>query len=48
MLRRRTFWSTIGGLLRNAFIEALRRGLEGSVELGGAKTKREGASKRDG
>ena len=26
-------WSAIGSLLRNAFIEALRRGLEGSVEL---------------
>ena len=26
-------WSAIGSLLRNAFIEALRRGLEGSVEM---------------
>lgn len=26
-------WSTIGGLLRNAFIESLRRGIEGSVGL---------------
>ena len=24
-------WSTIGGLLKNAFIEALRRGIEGSI-----------------
>lgn len=26
-------WSAIGNLLRNAFLEALRRGLEGSVEI---------------
>ncbi len=26
-------WSAIGSLLRNAFIEALRRGLEGSVDI---------------
>jgi hypothetical protein len=41
-------WSTIGGLLRNAFIEALRRGLEGSIGLDGGKPKREGERKRDG
>jgi hypothetical protein len=40
-------WSTVGGLLRNAFIEALRRGLEGSIGLGGGKPTREGESKRD-
>jgi uncharacterized protein YhdP len=28
-------WSTLGGLLKNAFIVSLRRGLEGSVKLGG-------------
>jgi hypothetical protein len=27
-------WSTIGGLLKNAFIEALRRGIEGGVDVG--------------
>ncbi len=27
-------WATIGGLLRNAFIESLRRGLDGSVGPG--------------
>jgi hypothetical protein len=26
-------WSTIGGLLKNAFIESLRRGLEGKIGL---------------
>lgn len=26
-------WSTIGGLLRNAFIQSLRRGIEGSIRL---------------
>ena len=26
-------WSTVGGLLRNAFIEALRRGLEGKIGI---------------
>jgi hypothetical protein len=29
-------WSTIGGLLRNAFIESLRRGFEGKVDIGEA------------
>lgn len=28
-------WTTIGGLLKNAFLEALRRGLEGSIKVGG-------------
>jgi hypothetical protein len=38
-------WSTIGGLLKNAFIESLRRGLEGKVGLsrsGGPAAKDEG------
>lgn len=37
-------WSTIGGLLKNAFIEALRRGLEDKVGLSrtGADKKEEG------
>jgi hypothetical protein len=26
-------WATIGGLLRNGFIEALRRGVEGSIDI---------------
>ena len=26
-------WATIGGLLRNAFVESLRRGLEGGVDV---------------
>ncbi len=31
-------WSTVGGLLKNAFIEALRRGLENDIAaIGGAK-----------
>ena len=29
-------WSTIGGLLKNAFLEALRRGVEGEINLKGA------------
>jgi len=29
-------WSTVGGLLKNAFLEALRRGLEGEINLGDA------------
>jgi hypothetical protein len=28
-------WATIGGILKNAFLESLRRGLEGSI--GGGK-----------
>jgi uncharacterized protein involved in outer membrane biogenesis len=27
-------WTTIGGILKNAFLESLRRGLEGSIGLG--------------
>jgi hypothetical protein len=35
-------WSTIGGLLRNAFIESLRRGLEGRVHVGEATASNPG------
>ena len=28
-------WATIGGVLQNAFLQSLRRGLEGSVRVGG-------------
>lgn len=27
-------WATVGGILKNAFLEALRRGLEGNIGLG--------------
>ena len=30
-------WATLGNLLKNAFIEALRRGLEGRISFGTAK-----------
>jgi hypothetical protein len=35
-------WSTIGGLLKNAFIESLRRGLEGKLGLGKDEPEKEG------
>ena len=35
-------WSTVGGLLKNAFIEALRRGIEKDISaLGGAKASKD-------
>jgi hypothetical protein len=33
-------WSTIGGVLKNAFLEALRRGIEGKIDLKGAQAKK--------
>lgn len=30
-------WTTIGGLLKNAFLQALRRGLERSIHIGGGQ-----------
>ena len=32
-------WSTVGGVLKNAFLEALRRGIEGEVDLKSASAK---------
>jgi len=34
-------WSTIGGVLKNAFIEAMRRGIEGEINLKDAQAKKE-------
>ncbi len=34
-------WSTIGGVLKNAFLEALRRGIEGEINLKDAQAKKE-------
>lgn len=38
-------WSTIGGLLKNAFIQSLRRGLEG-VDIGGGKGRQQNTQAR--
>jgi uncharacterized protein involved in outer membrane biogenesis len=43
-------WSAIGSLLKNAFIEAIRRGLEGSIDIekvAGDSSKDEQRSKKD-
>lgn len=37
-------WTTIGGLLKNAFIEALRRGIEGGVDVGSSANAKNDAS----
>lgn len=34
-------WSTIGGVLKNAFLEALRRGIEGKIGTGGASASKD-------
>jgi hypothetical protein len=34
-------WSTIGGVLKNAFLEALRRGIEGEVDIESARAAKE-------